>query len=146
MGTSSDSRAVLIAGKKVTLTSLSKPIWEKQGIEKAHYLSYLAAISPYFLPFLQNRLLTVIRYPHGASGSAFFKNIARITPRILSKQIVPAPGWSVLICRRLFGWAISWHSNFIFPFKRSAASLQVKSSLILIRPQETIFRSLLKQA
>lgn len=73
MGTSSELRTVLIAGKKVSLTSLSKPIWEKQGIDKAHYLSYLIAISPYLLPFLKNRVLTVIRYPHGVSGDAFFQ-------------------------------------------------------------------------
>ena len=34
---------------------------------------YLKEISPYFLPFLQNRLLTTIRFPHGLFGESFYQ-------------------------------------------------------------------------
>ena len=34
---------------------------------------YLQRISPYMLPFLKDRLLTVIRFPHGVPGESFYQ-------------------------------------------------------------------------
>ena len=44
-------------------------------MQKIDYIHYLREISPYFLPFLENRLLTVIRYPHGIFGEAFSEKL-----------------------------------------------------------------------
>lgn len=50
---------------KVQITHPDKPIWPKYEIVKDDFLYYLQQVSPFLLPFLQNRLLTAIRYPHG---------------------------------------------------------------------------------
>ncbi|MCF7619180.1 DNA ligase D [Bacillus sonorensis] len=55
------------------LTSLDKVIFPESEKSKADYISYLAEIGDFLLPFLENRALTVIRYPHGAGGESFFQ-------------------------------------------------------------------------
>jgi bifunctional non-homologous end joining protein LigD len=57
----------------IQITSPDKPIWPKIDINKDDYLYYLQKIAPYLLPFLRERLLTVIRYPHGSSGESFYQ-------------------------------------------------------------------------
>jgi bifunctional non-homologous end joining protein LigD len=57
----------------VEITHPDKPLWETPPIQKMDYLHFLREISPYMLPFLKDRLLTVIRYPHGIFGEAFYQ-------------------------------------------------------------------------
>ncbi|WP_176483746.1 MULTISPECIES: DNA ligase D [Bacillus] len=57
----------------VTITNPDKPLWDNPRISKADYLQYLVTVAPYMLPFLKDRLLTVIRYPHGMSGESFYQ-------------------------------------------------------------------------
>ncbi|WP_057912798.1 DNA ligase D [Peribacillus muralis] len=51
----------------VQITSRDKPLWITAGksLIKVEYLHYLREVSAFFLPFLKNKLLTTIRYPHG---------------------------------------------------------------------------------
>ena len=63
------------------ITHPDKPIWPALGIQKEDYLMYLQRISPYILPFLKDRLLTVIRFPHGVPGESFYqKNSPEYVP------------------------------------------------------------------
>lgn len=55
------------------ITHPDKPIWPTSGIQKDDYLMYLQRIAPYMLPFLKDRLLTVIRFPHGVPGESFYQ-------------------------------------------------------------------------
>ncbi|MEK4486638.1 DNA ligase D [Psychrobacillus sp. FSL H8-0484] len=59
--------------EKLQVTHPEKPIWPANGIQKDDYLFYLQHISPYILPFLRDRQLTVIRYPHGVIGESFYQ-------------------------------------------------------------------------
>lgn len=57
--------------KEVEITHPDKPLWE--GIDKVTYLGYMREIYGFIQPFLQDRLLTVIRYPHGVMGESFYQ-------------------------------------------------------------------------
>ena len=57
----------------VAITHPDKPVWPKMGITKDQYLFYLQNISPYLMPFLKDRPLTLIRYPHGVPGESFYQ-------------------------------------------------------------------------
>ena len=57
----------------VAITHPDKPVWPNTGITKDQYLFYLQNISPYLMPFLKDRPLTLIRYPHGVPGEGFIK-------------------------------------------------------------------------
>ncbi|QDI92735.1 DNA ligase D [Salicibibacter halophilus] len=59
--------------ERVALTHPEKPLWETPKIIKHDFLGYARAIAPYVLPHLTKRLLTVVRYPHGRYGEAFFQ-------------------------------------------------------------------------
>lgn len=82
------------------ITHPDKPLWEKLTIQKADYIQYLREISPYMLPFLKNRLLTVIRYPHGMFGEAFYqKNCPDYAPDFVQTQ--EADGINYILCNNL---------------------------------------------
>ena len=55
----------------IDVTHPEKPIVPTLQLNKADYLLYLRQVAPYLLPFLRERRLTLIRYPHG-SGDEFF--------------------------------------------------------------------------
>ncbi|NEU32280.1 DNA ligase D [bacterium LRH843] len=68
----------------IAITHLEKPIWPILSIKKDEYLVYLQQLAPYLLPFLKERHLTVIRYPHGADGERFFqKNCPDYAPKFI---------------------------------------------------------------
>ncbi|OMC88404.1 DNA ligase D [Viridibacillus sp. FSL H7-0596] len=59
--------------ESVQVTNPDKPIWPPSNILKDDYLLYLQNVSPYMLPFLRDRNLTLIRYPHGVPGESFYQ-------------------------------------------------------------------------
>jgi DNA ligase D len=84
MGESHKERATLnVNGEIVTITNPMKKLWN--GITKSDYLRYLITVSEYMLPFLKDRMLTVIRYPNGIEGEAFYqKNCPEYAPSYIN--------------------------------------------------------------
>lgn len=69
----------------VQITNPDKPIWDAIDIKKDDYLLYLQHISPFMLPFLKDRLLTVIRFPHGFGSESFYqKNVPEYAPNFIT--------------------------------------------------------------
>ncbi|RKL67950.1 DNA ligase D [Salipaludibacillus neizhouensis] len=84
----------------VPITSPDKPVWPEQEIHKDDYLLYLQHMSPYLLPFLKDRLLTVIRYPHGADGELFYqKNSPDYAPDFVQTETIDEIDY--IICNEL---------------------------------------------
>ncbi len=72
----------------VQVTHPDKPVWPKSNLVKDDYLLYLQQIAPYQLPFLRNRLLTAIRFPHGVPGESFYqKNAPDYTPDFVETKL-----------------------------------------------------------
>ncbi|XJZ25831.1 DNA ligase D [Bacillota bacterium Lsc_1132] len=100
------------------ITHPEKPIWHSLGIRKENYLHYLQVISPYMLPFLKDRLLTVIRYPHGMDGVPFYqKNCPDYAPEYI--QTYSYENINYIVCNDMetLLWlgnqlAIEWHVPF----------------------------------
>jgi bifunctional non-homologous end joining protein LigD len=69
--------------KKVPFTNLTKVFWPDEGYTKGDLVEYYRAISPWLLPYLEDRLLVLTRYPDGIKGKSFFQKDA---PSF-------APGW-----------------------------------------------------
>lgn len=55
------------------VTHPDKLIWQRPPIRKAGYIAYLVQTASRMLPFLEDKTLTVIRYPHGVPGDSFFQ-------------------------------------------------------------------------
>lgn len=82
------------------ITHPDKPLWENLPIHKADYILYLREVSPYMLPFLKDRLLTVIRFPHGMYGEAFYqKNCPDYAPEFV--QTFSSDGIDYILCNNL---------------------------------------------
>ncbi|MFS0654856.1 DNA ligase D [Bacillus sp. 179-C3.3 HS] len=58
---------------KIDVTHPEKPIVPALHLNKADYLLYLRQVAPFLLPFLRERRLTLIRFPHGAGGESFYQ-------------------------------------------------------------------------
>lgn len=57
----------------IDVTHPEKPIVPALQLNKADYLLYLRQVAPYLLPFLHERRLTLIRYPHGTGDEFFYQ-------------------------------------------------------------------------
>ncbi|MDQ0258083.1 bifunctional non-homologous end joining protein LigD [Evansella vedderi] len=84
--------------KDVNMTNPNKPVWEDPFVNKEQFISYLHEISPYILPFLAGKILTVIRYPHGIRGEAFYqKNSPEYAPNFI--QTYEEEGINYIHCK-----------------------------------------------
>lgn len=82
------------------ITHPDKPLWKNHDIQKADFIFYLREISPYMLPFLENRILTVIRYPHGMFGDPFYqKNCPDYAPDFVHTHL--SEGIDYIVCNNL---------------------------------------------
>ncbi|SHG38929.1 DNA ligase D [Ornithinibacillus halophilus] len=57
----------------VDISKTDKLYWPETNRTKGELLTYMREISPYMLPFLQNRALTIIRCPDGINEESFFQ-------------------------------------------------------------------------
>jgi len=55
----------------ISFSNLEKDYW--QDVTKLDFLIYMREISPYMLPFLKNKAVTLIRSPDGIFGESFFQ-------------------------------------------------------------------------
>lgn len=84
----------------VRLTHLDKPLWKAGNVTKVDYIRYLMSVSRYMLPFLHERLLTVVRYPHGAAGESFYqKNCPDYAPDYIETHHYE--GIDYIVCNQL---------------------------------------------
>src|SRR5664279_1700474 len=72
-----------IGGRTVDVSNLDKVFYPKTGFTKGQVIDYYVNISPYLLPHLKGRPVTLKRYPNGVEGLFFYE-----------KQIPPShPEW-----------------------------------------------------
>ncbi|MEB2281960.1 DNA ligase D [Lysinibacillus xylanilyticus] len=115
----------------VQITHPEKPVWPEIGITKDDYLYYLQMISPYLLPFLRDRPLTLIRFPHGVPGESFYQ---KSSPEKIPEFV--ATGWMddihYLVCNNLE--ALLWLGN------QLALELHIPfQTLQTVHPTEIVF-------
>ena len=66
-----------VEGHKLPVSNLDKELWpaleDRRALTKRDLLVYLAKISPYLLPHMRDRPLTLTRYPNGIYGGHFYQ-------------------------------------------------------------------------
>lgn len=86
--------------ENVVVTHPDKPVFPVNAIIKDDYLLYLQKVAPFMMPFLKDRLLTVIRYPHGLPGESFYqKNYLENIPDYVTTHI--AEETNCVICNNI---------------------------------------------
>ena len=66
-------KIVEIAGKSLSLSNLEKDLYPAYGFTKAQILEYYRRMARFILPHLQDRALTLKRYPEGVDQAFFFE-------------------------------------------------------------------------
>ncbi len=66
-------RAIDLAGRRLSLSNLEKDLYPSYGFTKAHVLEYYRRVAVFILPHLEDRALTLKRYPGGVDKEFFFE-------------------------------------------------------------------------
>jgi bifunctional non-homologous end joining protein LigD len=75
----------------VERSNLDKVFWPDSGLAKGDLLRYFEAVTPFILPALRGRPLTVIRYPDGIEGFSFYqKDTPKYAPPWVRTVTLPA--------------------------------------------------------
>jgi bifunctional non-homologous end joining protein LigD len=71
-----------IDGHDIKLTNLEKVLFPEDGYTKADLIKYYTEVSPYLVPVIRDRPLTLKPFPDGISGPSFYqKDKPSFTPR-----------------------------------------------------------------
>ncbi|KZE63473.1 hypothetical protein AWM68_15790 [Fictibacillus phosphorivorans] len=131
-----------VNGEVVTLTSPDKPLWPELHIVKVEYINYLTQLAPYMLPFLRDRALTVIRYPHGVGDERFYqKNCPDYAPPFVNT--VKEDDINYIVCNNLP--TLLWLGNqlafeFHIPYRTSSTSYPSEIVMDLDPPSRNEFQ------
>ena len=82
-----------VEGRTLTISNLDKVLYPRTGTTKGEVLHYYAQVAPTLLPYLTDRPVTRIRWPHGVERGSFFeKNVPQGTPSWVRTVTVPTTG------------------------------------------------------
>ncbi len=89
-----------VAGRRLTLTNLEKDLYPSYGFTKAQILEYYRRISPFMLPHLKGRALTLKRYPNGVEEEFFFEKRcpSHRPPWVVTAEIPQHNGEEMTVC------------------------------------------------
>jgi bifunctional non-homologous end joining protein LigD len=102
------SITIEVEGQKVSLSNLDRELWPGIGkiraLTKRDLIIYLARISPWLLPHLRDRPLTLSRYPGGIYGEHFFQKHYQPVPGFVDTVVLSShntPTRDYLVCNNL---------------------------------------------
>ncbi|WP_066297899.1 DNA ligase D [Bacillus sp. FJAT-29937] len=133
---------------EVKITHPDKIIWEKPFISKERFVAYLIQISPFILPFLEKRILTTIRYPHGIPGESFYqKNCPDYAPSFIRTK--EKDGINYIVCNDLS--TLLWLGNqlaieYHVPFQTIETDRPLEIVFDLDPPNSSSFSQAIKAA
>jgi bifunctional non-homologous end joining protein LigD len=79
-----------VDGKRIKLTNLEKVLFPEDGYTKADLIRYYTEVSPYLVPWLRDRPLTLKPFPDGIHGTHFYqKNKPGFTPEWIKSWTDP---------------------------------------------------------
>jgi bifunctional non-homologous end joining protein LigD len=86
-----DKAELVVDGRKLPVSNLNKVLYPKVGFTKGQVIDYYIRIAPVLLPHLQDRPLTMKRYPNGVDAEFFYE---KNCPSHRPKWVRTAKVWS----------------------------------------------------
>src|SRR5258705_5580805 len=80
-----------LKNRNITVSNLDKVFYPETGFTKGQVIDYYIRISPFLLPHLRDRALTLKRYPDGVAGGFFYE---KRCPAHRPDWIQTVPVWS----------------------------------------------------
>ncbi|WP_249869372.1 DNA ligase D [Oceanobacillus saliphilus] len=133
---------------EINLTNTDKFLWPKASYTKGDFLTYIRGISAYMLPFLLNRMLTVIRCPDGVDQEHFFqKHLPDYAPDFITA--IPVEGDKAFVCDNLA--SLVWFANhgsveYHIPFQKVYRSVPAEIVFDLDPPDRDHFHLAIRAA
>src|SRR5256885_1322490 len=87
----SQKAELVVEGKKLSVSNLNKVLYPKAGFTKGQVIDYYIKIAPVLLPHLEDRPLTMKRYPNGVGKEFFYE---KNCPAHRRKWVKTAKVWS----------------------------------------------------
>jgi bifunctional non-homologous end joining protein LigD len=85
------TKTIEVDGRTLVISNENKVLWPEDGYTKGDLIAYYRTVARWLLPHLENRPLTVERYPNGIHESSFFeKNAPRGLPDWIPTVPVPS--------------------------------------------------------
>ncbi len=101
-----------VEGRTLEVSNLNKILYPKAGFTKGQVIDYYIKISPYLLPHLHNRPITLKRYPDGVEGFFFYeKNCPAHRPKWMKTTNVAKTDGSIDYCVINELPALVWTAN-----------------------------------
>ncbi|MDQ2664031.1 MAG: non-homologous end-joining DNA ligase [Candidatus Eremiobacteraeota bacterium] len=89
----STKTAEIIGGRTIALSNPDKVLWPRDGYTKGDLVAYYRTVAKWILPHLQDRPLTLQRYPDGIDGPSFFeKQAPKAAPSWARTISIPSSG------------------------------------------------------
>src|SRR5712691_3585216 len=82
---------LIVEHRKIQVSNLDKVLYPKVGFTKGQVIDYYIRVAPVLLPHLQDRPLTMKRYPDGVDGEFFYE---KNCPSHRPKWVKTAKVWS----------------------------------------------------
>lgn len=83
-------QTLTVEGREVPVSNLDKVLYPASGFTKAQVIDYYIRVSPYLLPHLKDRPVTLKRFPDGVKGEHFYeKDAPSFTPDWVKTFPVP---------------------------------------------------------
>src|SRR5438046_9576915 len=86
-----ETAELVVEGKKLSVSNLDKVLYPKVRFTKGQVIDYYIKIAPALLPHLQDRPLTMKRYPNGVDKEFFYE---KNCPSHRPKWVKTAKVWS----------------------------------------------------
>src|SRR5947199_1476547 len=87
----SDKAELVVQDRKIQISNLSKVLYPKVGFTKGQVIDYSTRVGPVLLPQLEDRPLTMKRYPNGVDKKFFYE---KNCPSHRPKWVKTAKVWS----------------------------------------------------
>jgi len=86
-----ETAELIVEGKKLSVSNLDKVLYPKVAFTKGQVIDYYIRIAPVLLPHLEDRPLTMKRYPNGVDAAFFYE---KNCPSHRPKWVKTAKVWS----------------------------------------------------
>ncbi len=123
-------------GGEIEVSNLRKIFYPETGFTKGQVIDYYIQISPYLLPHLQGRPLTLKRYPDGVNGIFFYeKQCPSHRPAwIKTAKVSKSEGGEINYCLindlRALVWAANLADLELHTFLHKASALEQPAALV----------------
>src|SRR2546422_5206336 len=89
----SQKAQLVVEGRKLSVSNLDKILYPKVGFTKGQVIDYYTRVAPVLLPHLEDRPLTMKRYPNGVEGKFFYeKECPKHRPDWVRTKRITTPG------------------------------------------------------